>query len=97
VLNFARRFVGPKPPEKKRHNPMSSPHRPHTGLRVAATLVSHKAVLQDAPPSMPDAKRIKSKEEKERRAEDMQYQITSENGFRSSPKFSALKDLLGGT
>jgi len=97
VLNFTRRYVAPKPPETKRQSPMSSPYKPHTGLRVAATLVSHKAVLHDAPPSMADANRIKSEAAKERRAEEMRYAVTAENGFRSSPKFSALKDLLGGT
>jgi len=99
VLNFARRYVAPKPPDKRGgpSSPTGSNYKPHTGLRVAATLVNHKAVLKEAPPSMPDAMRLRSKEEKMLKEVDGAYQISAANGFRPSPKYSALKDLLGGT
>ncbi|CAK9071871.1 Cation channel sperm-associated protein 1 [Durusdinium trenchii] len=73
-----------------------SPSSWHTGLRVAATLTCHKAVLAESPPPKSVDIARKMQEQKEAQERDFSYRISRENAFQSTQKFSALKDLLGG-
>lgn len=101
LMNFARRYVAPKQQAKKRSDegpgsPGRSPKSWHTGLRVAATLTCHKAVLAEPPPPKGVDIARKMFEQKEAQEKDFAYRINRENAFQSTQKFSALKDLLGG-
>eukprot|EP00435_Cladocopium_sp_Y103_P060599 s3000_g22.t1 len=100
LMNFARRYVAPKQQAKKRSDEGGSPGRSpkswHTGLRVAATLTCHKAVLAEPPPPKGVDIARKMLEQKEAQEKDFAYRINRENAFQSTQKFSALKDLLGG-
>lgn len=104
LMNFARRYIAPKQHSKKRvlqddsdGSPRSpSPSSWHSGLRVAATLTCHKAVLAEPPPPREVDIARQRQEQKQAAEMDMQYTISRENAFRSAQKFSALKDLLGG-
>ncbi|CAE7521089.1 Catsper1 [Symbiodinium sp. CCMP2456] len=105
LMNFARRYIAPKQHAKKKvlqddsdGSPRSpSPHSSwHSGLRVAATLTCHKAVLAEPPPPREVDIARQRQEQKQAAEMDMQYTISRENAFRSAQKFSALKDLLGG-
>ncbi|CAK8994100.1 unnamed protein product [Durusdinium trenchii] len=102
LMNFARRYVAPKQQAKKKTliddgSPTGrSPSSWHTGLRVAATLTCHKAVLAESPPPKSVDIARKMQEQKEAQERDFSYRISRENAFQSTQKFSALKDLLGG-
>lgn len=102
LMNFARRYVAPKQQAKKKTliddgSPTGrSPSSWHTGLRVAATLTCHKAVLAEPPPPKSVDIARKMQEQKEAQERDFSYRISRENAFQSTQKFSALKDLLGG-
>ncbi|CAJ1379341.1 unnamed protein product [Effrenium voratum] len=106
LMNFARRYIAPKQQAKKKiieddsdspTSPLRAPSSPwHTGLRVAATLTCHKAVLSDPPPAIAVDIARKMQEQKEAQGVEDQYAIRADNAFRPTQKFSALKDLLGG-
>jgi len=101
LMNFARRYVAPKQQAKKTiidgGSPSGrSPKSWHTGLRVSATLTCHKAVLAEPPPPKGVDIAQKMLEEKSAQEKDFAYRINSENAFKSTQKFSALKELLGG-
>mmetsp|Transcript_48803 Transcript_48803/g.113972 ORF Transcript_48803/g.113972 Transcript_48803/m.113972 type:complete len:653 (+) Transcript_48803:78-2036(+) len=106
LMNFARRYIAPKQKTKKKtiqgddsdRSPRSySPKSPwHSGLRVAATLTCHKAVLAEPPPPRGVDIARKMQEQKQAAEMDGQYSVSRENGFRAAQKFSSLRELLGG-